>query len=125
MSSKDIYTKSTATIEKGWGSELVIHNADGYCAKLLFFNKGGRGSFHFHKNKTETWYIQSGRIEITSVHLETGKTMVDLLGTGTILHIPACAPHQVFAEEETVIFEASTPHEDSDTYRIEPGDSQK
>ena len=47
--------------KKGWGYELWIHNDTDYCGKLLFFEKGKRCSFHYHKKKTETFYLQSGK----------------------------------------------------------------
>ena len=49
-------------VPKGWGFERWIVNNDLYCGKLLFFAKGKRCSFHYHKKKTETFYVQSGRI---------------------------------------------------------------
>ena len=47
---------------KGWGHEKWIVNTDEYCGKLLFFNEGKRCSWHYHKVKDETFYLQSGRI---------------------------------------------------------------
>lgn len=113
------------TIEKGWGSELLIHNGDGYCVKLLNFTQGSRGSMHFHRVKTETWYILSGKIVISFPDYETGKVSEMTIAKGEVVHLPACQAHQVLALEDTVIVEGSTPHDDADTYRIAPGDSQK
>jgi len=49
-------------VQKGWGWESWIANNDQYCGKLLFFKKGKRCSFHYHKKKHETFYVQSGRL---------------------------------------------------------------
>lgn len=112
-------------VKKGWGYERILHNGDGYTFKLLSFFNNSQGSLHFHANKTETWYIQGGDIELTIIDPETGKHETHKLGDGDIVHIPRLHAHRVKALTDTLIFEASTPHEDSDTYRIAPGDSQK
>ena len=49
-------------VPKGWGYEKWIVNTEEYCGKLLFFNKGKRCSWHYHKIKDETFYLQSGSI---------------------------------------------------------------
>lgn len=111
--------------EKGWGTETLINNSDGYCQKILTFKKGSVASYHFHKNKTESWYLQSGRVAVRFLDYFTGKTQIEEMTPGSVVLIPRELAHQVSAIEDSVIFEASTPHEDSDTYRIAPGDSQK
>ena len=49
-------------VPKGWGFEKWIVNCDEYCGKLLYFVKGKRCSWHYHKLKDEVFYIQSGRM---------------------------------------------------------------
>ena len=49
-------------VDKGWGYEKWIVNKSEYCGKLLFFNKGKRCSWHFHKLKDEVFYLQSGKM---------------------------------------------------------------
>ncbi|BCU98886.1 MAG: hypothetical protein CM15mV24_1110 [Bellamyvirus sp.] len=48
-------------VPKGWGYEKWIVNTEEYCGKLLFFNEGKRCSWHYHKLKDETFYLQSGK----------------------------------------------------------------
>lgn len=111
--------------EKGWGSELIIHNDEQYCVKLLRFKKGGKGSFHYHIKKSETWYLLKGKCKVSTITPEWGtKVKFDFL-PGQVIHLSCGVPHQVFAEEDSIIVEASTPHSDNDVYRIAPGDSQK
>ena len=43
---------------------MWIHNDADYCGKLLFFEKGKRCSYHYHKLKTETFYLQDGKMLI-------------------------------------------------------------
>ena len=50
--------------EKGWGHELWIVNNNLYCGKILHFNKGKKCSWHYHKIKQETFYVQKGKLKI-------------------------------------------------------------
>jgi sugar/nucleoside kinase (ribokinase family) len=47
------------------------------------------------------------------------------LYSGDIVDIPQFNPHKIEAIKESTIIEISTHHEDSDSYRIAKGDSQK
>ena len=49
-------------VPKGWGFEKWIVNTKEYCGKLLYFVKDKKCSWHYHKLKDETFYIQSGKI---------------------------------------------------------------
>ena len=49
-------------ITKGWGYEHWIANKPLYCGKLLFFIKNRGCSWHYHKKKDETFYIESGKL---------------------------------------------------------------
>lgn len=109
---------------KGWGSETIIHNSDLYCGKVLMVGKGFEGSGHFHLNKTETWYLQSGLLRITTINPETAQQESVIMKPMETYHIPKGKVHKMFAIEDSVIFEVSTQHFDSDTYRISPGSSQ-
>lgn len=116
---------SAEKIDKGWGHELEIYNCREYCAKILWFKAGAKGSFHFHATKHETWYIRSGTGNLWYKNKETGDTVIKSFKSGDVIDIPRFCSHRVEAVEEVEIFEVSTQHFDSDTYRISPGDSQK
>jgi len=111
----------------------------------LYFAKGKSCSLHYHKNKDETFYIQSGKLELyysddlkeTLKHADNVKTAVCgtpaltlydchltkvTLTKGDNFYIPPGRVHQMFALEDTELFEFSTLHEDSDSYRILKGD---
>jgi mannose-6-phosphate isomerase-like protein (cupin superfamily) len=106
------------TIEKTWGSEVVITNTPLYCGKILKFRASYTGSFHFHLKKTETWYISRGRLLLSWPDKETGKIYTELMRVGDVVtHKPGEA-HIVEAIEDCDIFEVSTQHFDEDTYRI-------
>jgi quercetin dioxygenase-like cupin family protein len=112
-------------VPKAWGEEVVIHNGDDYCGKLLRFRKGGKFSMHFHSKKTESFYVNKGRFELRTIDTRTANRQIISIVEGDIIHIEPNTPHQLIALEEGEIFEVSTPHMDDDSYRIEKGDSQK
>ena len=51
-------------VPKGWGREVWIANGDLYCGKILEINKGKRLSLHFHKIKSESFYLRTGRLVV-------------------------------------------------------------
>ena len=119
-------TESTQKIKfvpKGWGFEKWIVNCEEYCGKLLYFVKGKMCSWHYHKLKDEVFYVQSGKI---NVMYSTGDSLQnatsEILGKGDTFHVYRGLRHQMLALEDTELFEFSTQHFDSDSYRVEKGD---
>lgn len=131
-------------VPKGWGYERWIVNNEKYCGKLLYFAKSRKCSFHYHKLKDETFYLQSGRIRVyfsddpelfeqqkTPTGFVTAwGTHVDhtdlcdfvVLEPGDNFYVPQFRAHQMVAELDSELFEFSTQHFDSDSYRIISGD---
>ena len=108
--------------DRGWGYELWIENLPDYCGKLLHIDKGKHGSMHFHMNKLETMYLQSGHVILHMIDSETGKPYdIDLL-PGESIRIPRGQMHQIHGLEESKLFEFSTIHEEEDSYRVWKGD---
>tara|TARA_R110000824_G_scaffold249529_2_gene438441 strand:+ start:51 stop:407 length:357 start_codon:yes stop_codon:yes gene_type:complete len=110
-------------VSKGWGFEKWIVNCEQYCGKLLYFVKGKKCSWHFHKLKDEVFYIQSGRILLRYSEeddIESAKTI--MLEKGDRFHVYVGLRHQMLALEDTELFEFSTQHFDSDSYRVIRGD---
>jgi mannose-6-phosphate isomerase-like protein (cupin superfamily) len=110
--------------EKGWGSELIFANTSEYCGKILNFKKGKKFSMHFHALKNETWYVVKGSLDLVRINTTTSKTETITLKTGDTITIPKLVPHQLFALEDSEIFEVSTTDFKTDSYRVLPGDSQ-
>ena len=110
-------------VPKGWGFEKWIVNTEEYCGKLLYFVKGKKCSWHYHKLKDETFYIQSGKILLKySDGDEMAYADEIILSRGDKFHIYRGLRHQMFAIEDTELFEFSTQHFDEDSYRLERGD---
>jgi quercetin dioxygenase-like cupin family protein len=110
-------------VPKGWGFEKWIVNTEEYCGKLLYFVKGKKCSWHYHKLKDETFYIQSGKILLKySDSDEMIYADEIILNRGDKFHIYRGLRHQMFALEDTELFEFSTQHFDEDSHRLERGD---
>ena len=111
-------------VEKGWGSELIWATNDKYCGKFMTFHAGAKFSMHFHKDKEETWYIQSGRFIVRWIDTITAKVHEKELRKGAVWHNFPCMPHQLECIETGTVIEVSTPDSVEDNYRVMPGDSQ-
>ena len=113
------------SVPKGWGEEIIIENNKLYCGKILIFKQGCRFSMHYHMNKDETWYVEEGEFIYRWIDTKTAKLHKKILNVGNVVrHLPG-QPHQLEALTDGVVFEVSTHHEDSDSYRVFKGDSQK
>lgn len=110
-------------VPKGWGSELWLMNNDLYCGKILKFIKDKRCSYHYHKIKDETFYIQTGKLAVTYGMTDNiNDACKRVLTNGETFHVPPNMRHSMFAVEDTVLFEFSTHHDDADSFRIIKGD---
>lgn len=109
-------------VEKGWGHEKIIHNADGYCGKILFFNKGKKCSYHKHNIKVETFYCVGKVILRYGYDEDISKSNEIILSTGDSFHVPVGLFHQIEAIEQSEIFEFSTTDAPEDSIRIVLGD---
>ena len=105
-------------VEKPWGWELIWAHAEAYVGKVLFVRAGESLSLQFHREKDESWYVESGRAK-----LELGDTGDAILNTevvaaGASFRFRPGTVHRVTALEDTTILEVSTPQLD-DVVRLE------
>ena len=117
--------KDRTFVSKGWGYEDWIVNKEEYCGKLLFIKKGKRCSWHYHKLKDETFYIQSGRLEVTygwDDRRTPDFTEKVVLDEGDSFHVPIGMRHQMLGLTDVTMFEFSTQHFDTDSIRVMKGD---
>ena len=113
---QDIHTK-------GWGYENWIVNKPEYCGKLLYFYKGKKCSWHYHKLKDETFFIGSGAIKLTyGDDDDISKANYIVLLKGDKFHIYRGLRHQMEALMDTELYEFSTEHFEEDSYRVIKGD---
>ena len=119
----DKYRPEMKYVPKGWGFERWIVNSEKYCGKLLYFVKGKKCSWHFHKIKDEVFFIQRGKILLKyglDDNIDSSSSVI--LERGDNFHIPVGLRHQMIALEDTELFEFSTQHFDEDSYRVIKGD---
>jgi mannose-6-phosphate isomerase-like protein (cupin superfamily) len=110
-------------VPKGWGREVWIANGDLYCGKILEIRKGKKCSLHFHKLKTETFYLRAGRLKVRVKASADSKVVEEFeLEAGQCMDVPIGLVHQMEALEDAELFEFSTQHFDTDSHRLIPGD---
>ena len=113
-------------VEKGWGSEWIFADNEEYCGKLLIFSKAGNMcSFHFHMRKRETWFCSKGSFILRWIDTQNGDIHEKLFTEGEDWENGRGIPHQLVAlEDNSIVFEVSTPDDERDSLRISPGNSQ-
>lgn len=105
--------------DKYWGNIQTLVNEE-YTGKRLFFRKGQHSSLHFHCQKTEDYYIHSGKL-LMRLRAGRGEDRLIELKAGDSFLIPPGLMHQDGGLEDTVIIEVSTHDEDSDSFIVEDG----
>ena len=105
-------------VEKPWGWEIIWAHADAYVGKILFVRAGHSLSLQFHKEKHESWYVESGRAELELGDVGQAILNKEVIVAGASFHFRPGTVHRVTALEDTTILEVSTPHLD-DVVRLE------
>ena len=105
-------------VDKPWGYELIWAHTELYVGKILFVRAGHSLSLQFHKEKDESWYVQSGRAELELGEAGQGVLNTEVIAAGASFHYAPGTVHRVTALEDTTILEVSTPHLD-DVVRLE------
>ncbi len=115
--------KPIRIVPKGWGREVWIANGDLYCGKILEIRKGKKCSLHYHKLKTESFYLRSGRLIVRIKESAESAIIEEFeLSAGECMDVPIGLVHQMEAIEDAELFEFSTQHFDSDSHRLVRGD---
>jgi mannose-6-phosphate isomerase-like protein (cupin superfamily) len=93
---------------------------------MVFEKAGNKFSMHFHKEKDETWFVNSGKFLLRWIDTETATLYTQELSEGQTWRNPPLMPHQLEAlVDNSSITEVSTADSVEDNFRIAPGDSQK
>ena len=79
---------------------------------------------HYHMDKDETWRVEYGEFLYRWIDTETAEVNEVKLEEGDVVRQRPGQPHQLEAISNGRVFEVSTHHEDSDSYRVFKGDSQ-
>jgi mannose-6-phosphate isomerase-like protein (cupin superfamily) len=94
-----------------------------YCGKILEITKGKKLSLHYHKIKSESFYLRAGRLVVRIKESPEAEPIEEfVLEAGQCMDIPIGLVHQMEALEDAELYEFSTQHFDSDSYRLVRGD---
>ena len=114
----DAWAHEVRKVEKPWGYELIWALTDTYCGKVLFVRAGESLSLQFHREKDESWLVQSGRAKLELGQVGDPVLQIEVVGAGAAFHYTPGTVHRVTAIEDTTILEVSTPQLD-DVVRLE------
>tara|TARA_B100001094_G_C17823409_1_gene619650 strand:- start:219 stop:614 length:396 start_codon:yes stop_codon:yes gene_type:complete len=119
-------TRLSGVVPKGWGYELIWASTDKYCGKIMFFEKeGAQFSMHFHREKEETWFVNTGKFKVQWIDTTNAGLYEKELNEGDVWHNPPLQPHRLIClQGSSSITEVSTADSVEDNYRVAPGDSQ-
>jgi mannose-6-phosphate isomerase-like protein (cupin superfamily) len=107
---------------KVWGREIWIANNNLYCGKILEIRKGRMCSLHFHKLKTESFYLRAGRLRVRIKESADSEVIEEFeMSAGQCMDVPPGLVHQMEALEDAELLEFSTQHFESDSHRLVNG----
>jgi mannose-6-phosphate isomerase-like protein (cupin superfamily) len=118
LASLDRWGFEVRRVDKPWGYELIWALTDTYCGKVLFVRAGHSLSLQFHREKDESWLVQSGRAKLELGDVGQAALAEEVIGAGYAFHYAPGTVHRVTALEDTTILEVSTPQLD-DVVRLE------
>jgi mannose-6-phosphate isomerase len=118
QNSLDRWSFDVRKVEKPWGYELIWALTDVYCGKVLFVQAGAALSLQFHREKDESWFVQSGRARLELGGVGQAVLSEEVISAGMAFHYEPGTVHRITAIEDTTILEVSTPHLD-DVVRLE------
>ena len=84
---------------KCWGRNTEVFDNDSVSVNLLILIKGGVCSWHFHRHKSNIFYVVVGKVLIKTEHNET------ILEPGHSILVPAPLKHQFEALEDSKMIE--------------------
>ena len=64
LDSLERWAVDVTRVEKPWGYELIWAHTETYVGKVLFVRAGHALSLQFHREKDESWLVQSGRAKL-------------------------------------------------------------
>ena len=118
IDSLDEWAFEPRRIEKPWGHELVWALSEAYCGKVLFVRAGHSLSLQFHREKDESWLVQSGRAKVELGNAGESVLKEEVVSAGAAFRFEPGTVHRVTALVDTTILEVSTPHLE-DVVRLE------
>src|SRR5437588_10320295 len=118
LSGLEAWAVEPRRVDKPWGYELIWAETGDYVGKLLFVKAGESLSLQFHREKDESWLVQSGRAKLELGSAGSAMLKEEVVGAGACFRFRPGTVHRVTALEDTTILEVSTPQVD-DVVRLE------
>jgi len=118
IDSLDAWAFEPRRVDKPWGYELIWAQTEVYVGKVLFVRAGESLSLQFHREKDESWLVQSGRAKLELGAVGEGVLKEEVIIAGAAFHYRPGTVHRVTAIEDTTILEVSTTQLD-DVVRLE------
>ena len=108
LSQQPIFSLGIDLGEREWGSETLIHLAEGkWSMKKLFIKAGSKGGLQYHRLKNEASFLVKGKLII---RFYSGERIVEkILTEGESVHFPPQCIHQEEAISDCILIEVSTP----------------
>jgi len=112
--------QGTGKNDHPWGYEIVWTSTDKFCGKILVFTKAGnKTSMTMHREKCKSWFINGGRLKMSYINTQTGEMQETEMTEGMTFEAGPMAPYQVEClQDETIVFEVSTPDVLTDNFKI-------
>jgi len=109
-------------VSKSWGVEIWFDNFPLYCGKSLtvHHNKwSSKGNFHYHKIKTETFFVIEGVLTLDIGDNNTGEYTRISLNQNRSYRVMPGVKHRFTSLAGTAcrFIEVSTTHRESDSFR--------
>jgi mannose-6-phosphate isomerase len=124
IDSLDAWAFEPRRVDKPWGYELIWAETETYVGKVLFVRAGESLSLQFHREKDESWLVQSGRAKLELGALGEKVLKEEVIGAGAAFHYRPGTVHRVTAIDDTTILEVSTTQLD-DVVRLEDAYGRK
>lgn len=107
-------------IKTDYGYDIVWANNDLYCSKILVFEKqGSKTPLHFHKSKTKTWFVNSGKFKVQWVDTSNGKSFAQELDEGSVFHVEPLKPVMLQSLiNNSIMAETSSNNDLTDFYKL-------
>lgn len=118
IESLDRFAFEPRRVEKPWGHELIWAHSETYVGKVLFVKAGSALSLQFHREKDESWLVQSGKAKLELGETGDAVLTTEVVGAGACFRYRPGTVHRVTAIEDTTILEVSTPQLE-DVVRLE------
>jgi hypothetical protein len=104
---------SPRTYDKDWGYEIHIATLDSVQTKVLFMRAGKSNSLKYYDSKNESLFVRRGKVKIIHGSEYTVDYPNDfpytesILGEGDGITVQSGCPYQIFALEDSEIYEMS------------------